>query len=115
MPPSKLICVEKIFQVINKHMFKTTSVLSLGQLLKIKTNFKKYIQQKMKLKKLHVNVKPIHNNFIITTPTHTLKVRTIAMTIDNHMVVIQVQVGKRIIEDIFIDGGSRVNTIMEQL
>jgi hypothetical protein len=44
----------------------------------------------MKLKKLHVNVKPIHNNFIITTPTHTLKVRTIAMTIDNHMVVIQV-------------------------
>ncbi len=96
-------------------MFKTTYVLSLGQLLKIITNFKKYIQQKMKLKKLHVNVKPIHNSLIIITPKLTLKIKTIATTIDNHMIVIQVQVGKNTIEDIFVDGGSRVNTIMEQL
>jgi hypothetical protein len=63
----------------------------------------------MKLKKLQVSVKPIHNSFIITTPKLTLKVRIIAMTIDNHMVVIQVQIGKNTIEDILLDGGARVS------
>ncbi len=36
------------------------------------------------------------------------KVRTIVIVIDNHMVVIQVQIGKNTIEDVSLDGGSRV-------
>ncbi len=39
------------------------------------------------------------------------KVGITAATIDNHMVVIQVQIGKNTIEDVLLDGGSRVNII----
>ncbi len=39
------------------------------------------------------------------------KVRIYVITIDNHMVIIQVQIGKNIIEDVLLDGGSRVNII----
>jgi hypothetical protein len=37
------------------------------------------------------------------------------MVIDPHMVVIQVQVGKNIVENILLDGGSNINIMMEEL
>jgi hypothetical protein len=37
------------------------------------------------------------------------------MAIDHKMVIIQVQVGKNVIIDVLIDGGSRVNIIIENL
>jgi hypothetical protein len=43
------------------------------------------------------------------------KVGTIAMVINNHMAVIQVQIGKNTIEDVLLNGGSRVNIIIKQL
>ncbi len=43
------------------------------------------------------------------------KVGTIVVTIDNHMAVIQVQIGKNTIEDVLLRGGSRVNIITKQL
>jgi hypothetical protein len=33
--------------------------------------------------------------------------------IDNHMVVTPVQIGKQIVHDVLLDGGSRVNIIIE--
>jgi hypothetical protein len=37
------------------------------------------------------------------------------MTIDHQMVMTQVQVGKNFIDDLLIDGGSRVNIITKNL
>ncbi len=42
-------------------------------------------------------------------------ISTIAMAIDNHMVVIQVHIDKNIIDDVFLDGGFRLNIIIKQL
>jgi hypothetical protein len=38
---------------------------------------------------------------------------TIIVTIDNHMAVIQIQMGKNTIKDVLLDGGCRVNFIIE--
>jgi hypothetical protein len=43
------------------------------------------------------------------------KVGTTTVAIDNHMVVIQVQIGKNTIEDVLLGGGFGVNIITEQL
>jgi hypothetical protein len=43
------------------------------------------------------------------------EVGIIVVTINNHMTVIQVQIGKNTIEDVLLDGGSRVNIITKQL
>jgi hypothetical protein len=39
------------------------------------------------------------------------KVEIVVIAIDTHMVVIQVHIGKNTIEDVWLDGGSRVNII----
>jgi hypothetical protein len=44
-----------------------------------------------------------------------LEVGITVVIIDNHMAVIQVQIGKKTIEDVLLDGGSGVNIITEQL
>ncbi len=44
-----------------------------------------------------------------------LDINTIVVAIDDHMVVIQVQIDKNIIDDVFLDGGSRLNIITKQL
>jgi hypothetical protein len=46
--------------------------------------------------------------------THS-EVNTTTIEVDNQMVVIQVQVGKNIVEDVLIDGGASVNIITENL
>jgi hypothetical protein len=43
------------------------------------------------------------------------KVRTTIVAINNHMAIIQVQIRKNTIEDVLLDGGSRVNIIIKQL
>jgi hypothetical protein len=43
------------------------------------------------------------------------EVGTIVVAIDNHMAIIQVQIGKNTIKDVLLDGGFRVNIIIEQL
>ncbi len=48
-------------------------------------------------------------SFLIT------KVGIIVITINNHMAIIQVQIGKNTIEDVLLDGGSRINIITKQL
>jgi hypothetical protein len=43
------------------------------------------------------------------------KVDTIVIKVDNQMVVIQVQVGKNIVEDVLVDRGAIVNIIIKKL
>jgi hypothetical protein len=38
-------------------------------------------------------------------------ISTTTIVIDNHMVVIQVHIGKNTIDDVLLDGGSKVNII----
>jgi len=38
-----------------------------------------------------------------------------SITIDRQMAIINVQIGKKIIEDVFLDSGSRINIITEKL
>jgi len=42
--------------------------------------------------------------------TH-VKLDTTTINVDNQMAIIQVQVGKNIVEDVLIDGGASVNII----
>jgi hypothetical protein len=46
--------------------------------------------------------------------TH-FKLDTIAIKVDNQMVVIQVQIGKNIIEDVLIGGETNVNIVTKNL
>jgi hypothetical protein len=82
--------------------------LSLGQLLKITLKLKKYFWQKVKLKKTHnVNKATAKKQVGFSIP----EVGTTTIVIDNHMVMIQVQIGKNTIEDVLLDGGFRINII----
>ncbi len=93
-------------------MLETSYTLNLGQLLKITPKLKIYLWQKLKPKKTQ--------NLSRTTTEKQVgfsipKVGTTIVVIDNHMVVIQVQIGKNTIEDVLLDGGSKINIIIKQL
>ncbi len=94
-------------------MLETSYILNLGKLLKITPKFKRYLWQKIKPKK-----KP-HNLSSATTYKQVgslvPEVGIGVIVINNHMVVIQIQIGKNAIEDVLLDGGSRVNIITKQL
>jgi hypothetical protein len=49
---------------------------------------------------------------VIKTPS---KVDTATIEVDNQMEVIQIQVGKHIVEDVLLNGGASVNIIIENL
>jgi hypothetical protein len=108
----KLIIVEEMFLDIGKQMLETSYTLNLGQLLKIALKLQKYLWQKLKLEKIQNLNRATTNKqvgYIV------LEVGTIVVVIDNHMAIIQVQIRKNIIEDVLLDGRSRVNIIIEQL
>ncbi len=71
--------------------------------------------QIFKLKKPNMATKDISKPSVaIVVETHfELDITTIE--VDNQMAVIQVQVGKNIVEDVLIDGGTSVNIIIENL
>ncbi len=60
-----------------------------------------------------INVTKIITQKII--PFVVPKVATTTITIDNHMVVIQIQIEKNIVKDVLLNGGSRINIITKQL
>jgi hypothetical protein len=77
-------------------------------LLKIAPELKKYVWQKLKLEKnQNVNRTTINKQ----VGSLVIEVRTSTIVIDNHMVVIQVQIGKNTVEDVLLDGCSKVNII----
>ncbi len=75
-------------------------------------NLKIYLWKKLKPKKTQSVSKVTTNKqvgFLIP------KVGTTIVAINNHMAVIQVQIGKNTIEDALLDGGIGINIIIEQL
>ncbi len=56
----------------------------------------------MKNDKPHINTKPVNEK---TTTFVIFDINTTTMVIDNHMVVIQVQIGRNTIDDVILDGG----------
>ncbi len=60
------------------------------------------------------NIKRYFSNPIPSKPSLPELAITL-VTIDHQMVVIEVQVGKNFIEDVLLDGGSRVNIITKKL
>jgi len=96
-------------------MLENTYTLKLGQLLTITPNLKKYMWQKLKLEKPNITTKVILKpNVIIVVETHS-KVDIATIEIDNQMVVIQVHVGRNIVEDVLLDGRVSVNIITKNL
>jgi hypothetical protein len=104
----KLITIKQIFLDISKQMLETNYTLNLKKLLKITPKLKRYLWQKMKLEKtLNVNKATIDKQVCFSVP----EVGTTIVAIDNHMVVIQVQVEKNTIEDVVLDGSFGINII----
>ncbi len=97
---------------VGKQMLKINYSLNLGQLFKIVLELRRHLQPKLKPKKTqNVNKVTIEKQVGSLIP----KVRTTIVTIDNHMAIIQVQIGKNKIEDVLLNGGFGVNIIIEQL
>jgi hypothetical protein len=93
-------------------MLETSNILNLGQLLKIAPKLKRYFWPKLELEKIQILSKAtIDKQVGYLVP----KVGTTVVTINNHMTVIQAQIGKTTIEDVLLNGGSGVNIIIEQL
>ncbi len=106
----KLIIVEEIFLDIGKQMLETSYTLSLGQLLEITPELKKYLQQKLKPQKTkNVNITTTQKQ----VGSSVLEVGTTVVVIVNHMVVVQVQIGKNMIKDVLLDGGFKINIFTE--
>jgi hypothetical protein len=89
--------LEEILRDISKQVLETKYTLNLGQLLQVIPYIKCYILNPIPLK-------PILPKPIVAS-----------VTIDHQMAIIQIQVGKNFIEKILLDGGSRINIIMEKL
>ncbi len=91
-------------------MLETSYTLIIGQLIKIVPNLKKYMWQKLNVNKPQINSRSINEK---ATTYVVPNIGTTTIVIENHMVVIQVQIGKNTIDDVLLDGGSRVNIIIE--
>ncbi len=69
----------------------------------------------MKPKNPIIDIKQISKpNVAIVVETHS-ELDTTTIEVDNQMAVIQVQVGKNIVEDVLIDGSASVNIITKNL
>ncbi len=76
---------------------ETKYSLNLGQLLQVIPDIKHYILNL-------VPSKPVLLEPIVTS-----------ITINHQLALIQVQIGKNFIEDVLVDGGSRINIITKKL
>ncbi len=81
-------------------------------MFKVAFELKRYFWQKLKLKKTQNMSRATTNKQVSSS---ILEVGIVAITINNHMVVIQVSIGNNIIVDLLLNGGYRVNIIIEQL
>jgi len=89
--------LEQILKDISKQVLETKHTLNFGQLLRMILNIKHYI------------FNPVPSKPTLLEPTVAL------VAIDHQMAMIDVQVGKNFIEDVLLDGGSKVNIIMGKL
>jgi hypothetical protein len=71
--------------------------------------------QKLKLEKPNIATKVISEPNVATMVETHSKLNTTTIEVDNQMAIIQVQVGKNILENILLDGGANVNIITKNL
>jgi hypothetical protein len=97
-PTKNYLVLEDITQQLleNKHTF------TLGQLFKIALDMKQYVATKLAPGRKIITMSGL--NLVIAL-----------MVIDLHMVMIQVQVGKNMVEDVLLDGGFGVNILTKEL
>jgi hypothetical protein len=89
--------LEEILKDISKQVLEIKYILSLGQLLWVIPDIKCYV----------LNLVPLE---------HVIQELVVAsIVIDHQMAMIQVQVGKNFVGDVYLDGGFRVNIIIEKL
>ncbi len=87
----KLIIVKKIFLNINRQMLEISYILSLGQLLKIAPELKRYLWQKLKLEKTQ-NVSRTTTNKQVGFSV--LEIGTTIVAINNHIQLFKYRLGK---------------------
>jgi hypothetical protein len=78
-------------------MLETDSTLNLEQLFKITPKLKKNLWLKLKSNKPHIYTRSMTNK---TTPSLVLDINTTTITMNNYMAIIQVQIGRNIIDDV---------------
>jgi hypothetical protein len=71
--------------------------------------------QKVKQKKPNIATKVMSKPNVTTMIKTRSKVETTTIEVENQMVVIQVQVGKNIVEDVLLDGGASVHIMTKNL
>ncbi len=71
--------------------------------------------QKLKPKKYNMTIKQMSKLSITTMVEIRYELDIIVLEVNNQMAIIQVQVGKNIVEDVLIDGGASVKIITENL
>jgi hypothetical protein len=67
--------------------------------------------QKLKQKKPNITTKMILEPSVAIVVEKHFEVNIATIKVNNHMAIIQVQVGKNIIEDVLLDGKASVNII----
>ncbi len=93
-------------------MLETSYTLSLGQLLVIAPDLKRYLWQKLKLEKIQNSSKATTDKQVGSSIT---KVGTVVIALNNHMALIQIHIGKNAIEDVLLDGNYGINIITTHL
>jgi hypothetical protein len=78
-------------------MLETDSTLNLEQLFKITPKLKKNLWLKLKSNKPHTYTRSMTNK---TTPSLVFDINTTTITMNNYMAIIQVQIGRNIIDDV---------------
>jgi len=91
-----------VFQKIGQQLLSNKHTFTIGQLMHLALNLKQYVVSRITL-----NSQPTHPQ---GPPSNVSLV-----TIDPHMAIIQVHMGKYIVEDVLLDGGSGVNIITKDL
>ncbi len=71
--------------------------------------------QKLKPEKPNIAIKQISKPNVTIVVETCFELDIVAMKVDNQMVIIQIQVGENIVEDVLINGRASVNIITKNL
>ncbi len=87
---------------ITQQLLESKHTLTLGQLFKIVPNLKQYVAAKLAPRKITI---------FLSRPNLVIAL----VAIDPHMAMIHVQVGKNMLKNVLLDGGSSVNIMTKEL
>jgi hypothetical protein len=85
-----------------QQLLESEHTFTLGKFFRIAPNLRQYVGAK---------ITPRRRIVIMPRPNPVIAF----VAIDPHMVVIKIQVGKNMVEDVLLDGGSNVNIMTKEL